>query len=299
MFRGSVMRKAAILGIFCLLLGAQVLVFEKESLYNSIRVVDTYPFRTLYFNRYPQSRVDLRNPDRGHFEYVEYARLLQVFRPQADRVAVLGLGGGSVSRLFLRLSPKIRVDSVEIDPWVAEVARRYFFVQENARHKIHIQDARQFLRKSRNRYDAIFVDAYLADYYGSYIPYHLATREFFRLLRNHLKPGGLALYNIIGTVDGWQNLLVRAMFKTAASEFPAVYLFPMRTIRNVILLAIHDTRYPRDPQRLWRALPRPLPPLLTNLLQSLWTRPLPMEGVPLLTDDYAPVEILAYFRGRR
>ncbi len=287
----------AILTIF--ISATEVVVFEKESLYNSIRVVDTFPYRTLYFNRYPQTRVNLRNPDRGHFEYVDYALLAQVFRPDLRRVAVLGLGGGSVSRLYLRISPNIRVDSVEIDPWVAEVARRYFFVQEGPRHKIHIQDARQFLRKAKTKYDAIFVDAYLADYYGSYIPYHLATREFFQLLRKRLTNSGVVLYNIIGTVDGWQNLLVRAMYRTAASEFPAVYLFPMRTIRNVILVAVNSDRYPRDPRALRAALPKTLPPHLTRLLETLWTRPLSMARVPILTDDYAPVEILSYFRGRR
>ena len=56
---------------------------------------------------------------------------------------------------------------------------------------VHNEDARPWLRRSGGGYDAIFVDAYRQPY----IPFYLATEEFFSLVRDRLAPGGVVVVN--------------------------------------------------------------------------------------------------------
>ena len=54
------------------------------------------------------------------------------------------------------------------------------------------EDARPYLRRTDRRYDVIMVDAYRQPY----IPFYLATREFFQLARDRLEPGGVVIVNV-------------------------------------------------------------------------------------------------------
>ena len=94
-----------------------------------------------------------------------------------------------------------------------------------------------FLRRSTARYDLIVLDAYVSGRYGSSIPQHLATKEFFELVHDHLTTNGVAAYNVIGTVNGWHAGIVGAIYRTLKTVFPQVYLFPARSSQNVVLVA--------------------------------------------------------------
>ena len=50
-----------------------------------------------------------------------------------------------------------------------------------------------FLRRRNEPYDIIIVDAFT----GSYIPFHLMTKEFYGLVRDRLAPHGVAAFNIL------------------------------------------------------------------------------------------------------
>ncbi len=88
--------------------------------------------------------------------------------------------------------PDTRIDGVELDGAVSKVGRRYFGLDDNPRLEVHTADARPFLRRTDERYDLIFVDAYRPPY----VPFYLATREFFALARDRLKPGGMIALNV-------------------------------------------------------------------------------------------------------
>ncbi len=101
------------------------------------------------------------------------------------RIAVLGNAAGTISRAYEEFLPRTRVDGVEIDPELSEIGRR-FFDMSNPRLHLYHEDARPFLRRVDARYDLIAVDAYRQPY----IPFYLATREFFELARDRLSPAG-------------------------------------------------------------------------------------------------------------
>ena len=102
-----------------------------------------------------------------------------------ERMLVIGNAGGTVARAFGELYPDVEIDGVEIDPEVSEAARRYMGLEDNPRLNVITADGRPFLELTDETYDVIVVDAY----HQPYIPFYLATREFFAAVREHLRPG--------------------------------------------------------------------------------------------------------------
>ena len=58
---------------------------------------------------------------------------------------------------------------------------------------MRIADGRVYLRRASGPYGAIIVDAYGTGPYGAYLPYHLATQEFFNLAWGKLENGGCVI----------------------------------------------------------------------------------------------------------
>jgi hypothetical protein len=172
--------------------GKQVLL-DRISQYHHIQVYDEEGIRTLSFNGSWETKMSLANPLTGHFEYTEYFQMPFLWNPDIKHVLMAGLGGGSTQRAYQHYFTNVTVDTVEIDPVVVEVATNYFHVTETTHSRIHTNDARVFLNRSTNHYDVILMDAYsTTPPYGSSLPPHLTTKEFFTLASAHLTTNGLS-----------------------------------------------------------------------------------------------------------
>lgn len=199
-----------------------------------------------------------------------------------ERVAILGNAAGTTATALGVYYPDARVDGVELDPAVSRVGFRYFGMARNPRLTVHDVDARPFLRSTDERYDLIVVDAY----HQPYVPFYLATREFFRLVREHLAPGGIVALNVATVPD--DERLVRALGGTLASELPQVLAWPALRF-NTIVLGLTE---PVDAARLERRLqdgPADLAVLRDLLARDV--QPVEVSDRPW-TDDRAPVEWL-------
>ena len=283
--------------------GEPKIVFEKDSVYHRIRVEDYANVRYLRFDRSSQGGMYLNNPFESPFRYTDYAHVAWIFNPEIKRVLVIGLGAGSIPKRFWRDYPGVAVDSVELDPAVVDVAKRFFEVKENARLRIAVQDGRIFLRRSDAKYDLIVMDAYFAE--G--IPFHLATKEFFELARAHLTPNGLIAANIVGALEGSESKLFRALYKTYGQVFSGLYPFPVAYmpqrdgdgVRTIILVATARSGMTRAQiieagLKLKRGKKVTFP-LYDTFVTDHYDRPIPTSDVPILTDDYAPVDILPVY----
>ena len=275
------------------------LVFEVTSPYHHIRVVDENGLRVLYFDDAPESQISMQDPLKGHFEYTEYFHMAWLWNMQLTNVLMVGLGGGTAQRAFEHYYPDMTVETVEIDPMVLQVARDYFSFTESARQKVHQADGRVFLRRSTAHHNLIILDAYVSGRYGSSIPQHLATKEFFELVRDHLTTNGVVAYNVIGSVNGWHAGIVGAIYRTLKTVFPQVYLFPARSSQNVVLVATRSASrvdlftLRQRASSLVQSRRVTLPTFRERLESFQAQAPLSAARSPVLTDDYAPVEGLA------
>jgi len=272
-------------------------VYQRDTLYHHMVVEDTGGVRTLWFDAAPQSSMLLADPFEGALEYTDYFHMPFVFNQNIRKVLFIGLGGGSGPKRFLYDYPEVQVDVVEIDPAVVEVAQEYFYVKDDPRLKIHVEDGRVFLSRSKDRYDLIVVDAYLSSAYGPYIPFHLITLEFFEEVRNHLTVGGVMSYNVVGTILGLESEQVRSIYRTVSEVFPSIYLFPAETSMNVVFTAIKRKVNFTPEQvnlignRLFLERKIRLPAFGRRLMRCIAWAPF-LGDVPVLTDDFAPIERL-------
>jgi spermidine synthase len=99
------------------------------------------------------------------------------------RIAILGNGAGTTARAYAKYFPDTQIDGVEIDGELHDIGKRYFGLRERPQLHLYTEDARPFLRRIDETYDAIFVDAYRQPY----IPFYLTTTEFFTLARDPLE----------------------------------------------------------------------------------------------------------------
>ena len=274
-------------------------VFEVTSPYHHIRVVDQAGFRTLCFDDASESQISLQSPLMGHFEYTEYFHMAWLWNARLTNVLMIGLGGGTTQHAFEHYYPGVTVQSVEIDPSVVQVAKEYFNFKESKRQKVITEDGRMFLRRSSERYDVIILDAYVQGRYGSAIPQHLATKEFFELARDHLSTNGVVAYNVIGTVSDWRADIVGAIHRTLKTVFPQVYLFKASSSQNIVLVATKSPVKADLPTLRQRAgylvqtgLVK-LPGFSGRVEKFQALPPANSSRSPILTDDFAPVEGLA------
>jgi spermidine synthase len=202
-------------------------------------------------------------------------------RPVA-RVLVLGSAGGTIGRAYGRFYPRARIDGVEIDAKATEAGRRFLGLADNPNVHTVTADARPFLRETHERYDVIIGDAYRQPY----VPFYLATREFFQLARAHLRPGGIVALNV-ATVPG-DDALARALGSTLASVFPEAWIWrPLRF--NAILLALDRPAGLGVLEQRVAGVDPALKPLVP-VFDARLTRARVAEQP--LTDDRAPVEWL-------
>ena len=195
---------------------------------------------------------------------------------------VIGNAGGTTARAFGQLYPDVQIDGVEIDPKVTEVGRRYFGLDDNSRLHVITADGRPYLASTDKRYDIIAIDAY----HQPYIPFYLATEEFFELVRDHLSPGGAVALNV-ATVPGDEQLS-NALGTTMLTEFPSV--FRWRALEfNQLLLAFPKPVTEQDLERRVGGISPAAESLVAPFRVQL--SPMTDTGDPL-TDDRAPVEWL-------
>jgi spermidine synthase len=273
-------------------------VYARDTVYHRITVSDDGAIRYLRLDRYWQSARDQAAPLRTVFAYTDYLHLPLALIAHPKRVLFVGMGGGTAPSRFFHDYPDLRIDIVEIDPAVADTASRFFDLPRSPRLAVHIGDGRLYLRRTQDRYDLIVLDAYLIDT----IPFHLATREFYMEAAAHLAPGGAVAANVIGATRGPESRLFRAIDKTFSSVFPATYVFPVGgdagdALQNIIIVG---TTGPRLDASAVRARAARLVasggvtiPTFVQDADSLLNRPVETADVPLLTDDFAPTDVLA------
>lgn len=272
---------------------------EVDSLYHHIRVVEGGGSRYLRFDNSWQSGMYVDDPFRTRFPYTDFFSLADALGPKPKRVLFIGLGGGSAPKHFWQSDPDVKIDVAELDPEVVRVARQHFNLPDDGRMAVTVEDGRQFLESTTQKYDLICLDAYYADS----IPFHLTTQEFLELVKSRLAPGGVVAANIIGAYEGPKSALYRSFHKTFSQVFPTLYSFPVYwrndpdRLRNIMLLATENRRLSPEllAKRADEAAAAAGVPDLGSYARSLYLGPIVTDDVPVLTDDHAPVDQLLRF----
>ncbi|MBI9037837.1 MAG: fused MFS/spermidine synthase [Bacteroidales bacterium] len=217
------------------------------------------------------------------FQYLKYYDLAKHFNPDFQQSLLIGGATYSYPKHFLNKFPKASIDVVEIDPELTKLAREYFQLSNDPRMKIIHEDGRTFLNNCSKKYDVVFIDAFKSQYT---LPYQLTTREAVQKIYNILNVDGQAILNIISSIGGKSSLFLQAEYLTYKSVFPQVYLFAIQNMDNqeqlqsVVMIALKSEKIP-NMNNSDSILNEYLKHILKNGIETT---------VPILTDEFAPVE---------
>lgn len=219
--------------------GLGVIEHEVMSKYSHIRVRKQGTRRMLNFVRdggreVIETIVDLEKPHHLLAPYTQTMFVSWLFQPEQKKVLMIGLGGGAMVLFLRKHAPKTNADVVEIDPEVVKIAEKYFGVKSTKEITIHTRDAFDFLKKSKDRYDAIYMDAFLkpsksTDATG--VPLRLKTRRFLKSLQTKLTPTGVVVFNLN------EHRSVGRDVATIRGAFPQMYVFKVGGTGGLVVIA--------------------------------------------------------------
>ena len=220
---------------------------QQQTLYASVSVTESVGrddriVRALWQNGGFSSAEFVDTGDPAH-EYVDASGLL--LEPIIDRVrSMLVLGGAALSlpTAFSRWRPDLRIDVVEIDPVVTELAEEFFAYgrDEYANIRIVHDDARVHLRHSDERYDLIYLDIF--DHLLT-VPWTMVTVEALTEMADHLQPDGLFVVNVLSPLAGPGQAFIERFQATLHEVFPAWVIYPAtpgrdaEVTQNLIVIA--------------------------------------------------------------
>jgi spermidine synthase len=273
-------------------------LLDEQTFYHRVRVTDVEwtgrPARILTLDTTSEGAMFL-DGDGLPFRYTRFVDVADVFLGAPRSAAFVGGGSFAMPKRFVERHEGARAVAFELDPVVVEAGRRFFGVDEVEGLEIVTGDARQNLRRSEARFDLIFGDAYNG---VRAVPAHLATLEYYRMLRQHLRVGGVYMANIISPVTGPQSGFFRSTVRTLRQVFPEVYVFALGDgasgSQNLVLVAPvvarqWSTREIRDLGR--QAGLEALTETILDL-EDVERYSAPFSEAALLTDDHSPVENL-------
>jgi spermidine synthase len=259
--------------------------------YQTIEVYEQAEIRFLKSDGITQSAISIDG--KPFSRYIHYTPAALLVHPGIRSMLAIGMGGGLVSKTMRRALPELTIDYVEIDPAVPEMAERFGFWQPNEGDEVHIRDGRIFVEQTTERWDFVYVDAYI----GLAVPFQLTTREFFASVSRRLEPGGVVGINLAA---GLNDPFSASVLHTLRRSFPTTLVFRVRGAGNVLLLA---TGRPRPSVAEIEKLARSLASLdleipLTEIASDRIDWSYDASTVVELRDDFAPVEHLVLLGDR-
>jgi len=231
------------------------LVYYRDGKTASVSLLDFPEGLSLRTNGKSDGAINLRTGRRisDEITMVLTAALPLAHLPDARHAAVIGIGTGLSSHTMLASHTIERVDTIEIEPAMAEAARK--FAARNAavfadpRSAIVFEDAKTYFSSRGERYDIIISEP--SNPWVSGVS-SLFTDEFYRLVRNHLKPGGvLVQWFQVYEID---ITLVASVMRALAQNFPdyAVYA---ATDSDLLIVAGETETLARPLADVFQALP--------------------------------------------
>lgn len=272
---------------------AQKLLHSERSQYREVLVYEDGDEVCMCFTRQcrigRQSCINRKRPREFALNYTHMVMggLLFTTATAPKRILVVGLGGGTIPTALREVLPEAEIDTVEIDPAVTRVARRYFGFKDDAKMKVYETDGRTFVKRAirdGRKYDAILLDAFDHEY----IPEHLLTREFLLEVKSLLAPGGVLVGNTFSS-----SRLYDHESTTYASAFGTFY--NLKSANRVIVA--RPAGLPTSEQLATRAQAfglalRGYGVDVLKVLPLFSTEPDWNKGARVLTDQYSPANLL-------
>ncbi len=182
-------------------------------------VQETLDSRTLHFAAHEiQSRMSLLKPDALDIEYTRMMMGFLLFNAAPERIAMIGLGGGSLPKFCYRYLPRADIEVVEIDPDVISLRDAFQIPPDDERFRVLCDDGADYVAEVDPPVDILLVDGF--DLGG--MPEQLCSQEFYDDCYASLAPNGILVVNLHVNRPGFEDYVNRIRDSFGASVFETV-----------------------------------------------------------------------------
>lgn len=213
-----------------------------------------------------QSRMLKADPARLVLDYTRTMMGFLLFQPKPDRIAMIGLGGGSLAKYCHLKLPDSDFTAIEISPEVIALRKKFAIPEDGSSFRIVCADGAKFIRSEIESFDVLLLDGFDSD--GQ--PEQLCTASFYDHCHTALRSGGIFVANLcaddpacsshIARIDAsfyGKTLVVEAdegenkiVFSGKGASFPPTFGELSERLR--ILEAAHPVELDRTAQKILR-----------------------------------------------
>lgn len=141
-----------------------------------------------------QSAMRKSDPSKLILGYTRTMMGFLLLQPKPERIAMIGLGGGSLAKYCLRHLPKVHLTAVEINPKVIALRDKFEIPPDGPNFKVLCGDGAVYVRDRTERVDVLLVDGYVQE--GQ--PRQLCSTGFYDHCYEKLRDGGVMVVNLWG-----------------------------------------------------------------------------------------------------
>lgn len=202
------------------------IIYFSQDMYGRLLVIDDGKRRVLSFDSiFEQSCMRIEHPYQLAHQYTQLMVLSLAF-VEPTRVLLLGLGGGSLLRTLHHVLPDCYFHVIELRETVVQIARDYFFLPNDERVKITVNDALQEIVNIKDN----SIDLLFSDMYDAYQMIPEQTQKYFLLdCSRILSDRGWLIINLLHLPADSP-----AFFQTLGEVFPTIFLCNSK--ENTVLL---------------------------------------------------------------
>ncbi len=158
-------------------------------------VYESLTGRSLFFSMHDvQSRMHILQPDALQLEYTRIMMGFLLHNPRPTRIAMIGLGGGSLAKFCYRYLPHSDIVVVEINPHVLALRDAFAIPRDNHRFVVQLADGAEFVQQADQKFDVLLADGF--DING--LPESLCSQPYYDHCYQMLNPNGILVANLHG-----------------------------------------------------------------------------------------------------
>ena len=149
-----------------------------------------------------------------------------------DHILLLGVAGGSVIKTLVdEIEYKGKITGVEIDSEIIQIANQYFDLDKIKQLEIIIDDAFEFVLKTKNKYDLIIIDIFEDIKMPNFLFESFFSERICFLLKNH----GFVLFNTM-ILDEAHNVRNRKYISEIDSNLYTSKMLPRIEVHNELII---------------------------------------------------------------
>ncbi|GHD54980.1 hypothetical protein [Jeongeupia chitinilytica] len=200
-------------------------------------------FQSLHFDLTAvQSKMAIDDPYRLVLGYTKTMLAFRFFVASPKRIAMIGLGGGSLAKYCHRAFPLATIEVCEIDPTVIALRDDFLVPQESPRFTVRCSNGAYYMRNCAKQVELLLVDGF--DLKG--LPAALCSQSFYDDCAAALAPEGIAVFNLLA-LDAGNPTHVYRMSRAFGNNVIVIKAedglnYIAFASRNAALLGTADTR---------------------------------------------------------